>query len=266
MNFGDIDSYSINAIRFVLILIRIGGTFFLAPVFGSKSVPVRIRVWTALFVSIAIFPAVPASSGVMENITVPLFVLYALKELTVGAILGFLSIMPFMATRVGAEIAGRMSGFGMGRVINPDVDENVSLLSQMVYIFVVLMFLSFNGHHIILKILARSFDYIPLGQNVFSLKMTSVVTHLFAFIFNKGITYGAPVLGLLLVISASMGIVGKTVPQMNIMMMVLPIRVFAGVSGIILTLPILMIIIKKLILLTEKSSDAIILLMSKGTG
>ena len=263
MRYAELNNYFANIIAFMLILMRISGAFFLAPIFGSQNVLKQIKIWIAVFVSIAIFPTIN-KANITSEITFPFFLLFSLKEMTVGAILGFLANMPFLATRIGSEIVGRMSGFGIGRVINPDVDENVSLLSQYVYIIVVLFFLSLNGHHIILKILAKSFEYIPLGKNIFSSKAIAVAFKLFTYIFNTGIAYGAPILGILLIISLTMGILGKTVPQLNVMIFVLPIRVSTGIIGTMLTLPFLYVILKKIIMFTDKCSSAVVLFMSGG--
>ncbi|MBN1520920.1 MAG: flagellar biosynthetic protein FliR [Candidatus Aureabacteria bacterium] len=263
MTYAELNGYFIKMIGFMLILMRISGAFFLAPVFGSDNVLNQIKIWIAVFISLVILPTISMQS-ISRDITFTVFLIYSIKEITVGAILGFLTNMPFVATRVGAEIAGRMSGFGMGRVINPDVDENVSLLSQYVYITVVLFFLYMDGHHIVLNVLAKSFELIPLGKNVFPAKATALTFDLYSYVFNIGVAYGAPTLGILLIISLTMGILGKTVPQLNVMIFVLPIRVAAGLLGIMLTFPFLYVILKKITVFTEKCSAAIVLYMSGG--
>ncbi|MCK5706263.1 MAG: flagellar biosynthetic protein FliR [Candidatus Aureabacteria bacterium] len=264
MNYADIDTLFVNFICFMLILMRITGAFFLAPVFGSSRVLKRLKVWIAVFISFVILPTLINKTAITPDISFPIFVVYGIKEIIIGFIFGWFSNMPFQATRIGAEIAGRMSGFGIGRVINPDVDENVSLLTQYVYIIVVLLFLTFDGHHMIIKILSRSFEYIPLGKNAFSPKLTDIAIKFYSYVFNRGIAYGAPVLGLLIIISCGMGIANKAIPDLNVMMLAFPIRVFVGVAGTMFLFPFALILLKKVMFLTEKYSNALILHMSGG--
>ncbi len=264
MNNFDLNELYTKLIVFLFILMRVSGALFFAPVFGSRNIPRRIKVWLSMFIAIALLPSLHPKIDI-NKLTAFSFFFYSIKEILIGSAIGFIINMPFLVTRVGAEIAGRMSGFGMGRVINPDIDENVSLLSQYIYLIVVLFFLTMNGHHIVIKALAKSFEYIPTAEEAsFSGKITQITCLLFRKAFNAGISYGAPILGVLLTISLTMGILGKTVPQLNVMIFALPIQIAAGLITVMITFPILFVLLKNIIHFTEKCSDAIIYILSNG--
>jgi flagellar biosynthetic protein FliR len=266
MTQAQIDTYYVHFICFFFVMMRVSGAFFFAPVFGSETVFDQIKVWMAVFIAFVMFPSISEAHGITRSLPFPAFVLYSIKELTVGAIIGFLTNMPFLAVRVGSEIVGRMSGFGMGDVISPDVDENISLISQMVYILVIMFFLMINGHHLVLRMLAKSFELIPLGKYVFSGKITTVATRLFASVFDAGIAYSAPILGILIILSMTMGILGKMVPELNVMIFILPIQVAVGLLAVLFTMPLLFSVVRHLQAFTEKCTSAIILCMSGGAG
>ena len=176
-----------------------------------------------------IFPAVAPNAILTE---MPLFDLFFLGtgELMLGLSMGLMARLFLIAVDLGAEVMGFQMGFGIVTAIDPSTQASTAILSQLYGAFMVLMLLVANGHHYFFIAITESFRTIPLmgfspNSNLFTLFMDSSKQ-----IFVVALKFAAPVMVVLLLTSVALGIVARTVPQMNIFMVGMSLKIFIGFS------------------------------------
>ena len=224
---------------FFLVLLRIGAFFFLAcPFFDSKTVPILFKAGLALSMSLALFPLLKLSpySPVFEFIP---FSLGILKEVLLGVAMGLMVRLIFAGIQLAGQVIGFQMGLAIANVIDPVSSMQLSVLSQFKYLLAMLIFLVTNAHYWLLKALIKSFYLIPpfMFQNLASLMRGLMKAA--ENMFLVGVNLGAPVIVSLLLVSVALGLVARTIPQINIFIAAIPLKVMVGTLVLILSFPFL---------------------------
>ena len=212
---------------FFLILIRVSIVFFLFPVFGGQMLPGLAKMGLALLLTFIFFPVVHVDPHLFPANPVQFLVL-VVSELIIGLALG-LCVQLFFA---GVQLAGQMVGFQMGfaiiNVLDPQTGTQVSIIDQIGYWVALLVFLSLNGHHMLISALAESFRLVDIGmvslKGGFFARLFSISANLFVI----AIKIGSPAIAALLFTSAAFGISAKFAPQMNILIAAFPVKIIVG--------------------------------------
>lgn len=226
-------------LTFLLVLTRVSGVFFLAPIFGSRNIPTQAKVGLALMTSLVVLPFIP--SNIDPGMHLVDFALLLAKELTVGALIGFTATLIFMGFLLAGQIIDIQMGFGMVNVIDPLSNLSVSIMGQFKNLLAILVFLAINGHHFLFTALAKSFDVVPLTMFEFSPSVTSNFVGMVANMFVIGLKIGGPAIGVLLITDLALGLIARTVPQMNVFIVAMPLKITVGFIAIISMLAILLI-------------------------
>ena len=219
-------------VTFLLVLTRVSGVFFLAPVLGSRNIPAQVKIGLSLMTTIALSPFVkgPAVSPSIGLIDLALLVA---KEFSVGAIIGFTANMVFMGFLLAGQIIDFQMGFGMVNVIDPLSNISISIMGQFKNLLAVLIFLAINGHHFLLTALSKSFDVVPLTAFTFTPSVTNSFIEAVVNMFIIGLKIGAPAIGVLFITELALGIVARTVPQMNVFVVGMPLKIAVGFVTVI---------------------------------
>ncbi len=200
---------------FALVLARIGALVAVAPVFGSAVVAWRFRGGLAVVLAILI---TPLESGKATVASAPAeFLVQAGGEVLVGLILGLGVLVLFSALQVAGELISQMSGMQLADAIDPTGDARGPIISKLLFFVTLAVFLSIGGHRQVIAALLDTFDWLPAGQASFSASMTSAITSVLAQSFELGIRAAAPVMVALLLATLILGIVARTLPQLNLM-------------------------------------------------
>ena len=155
-----------------------------------------------------------------------------------------------------------MAGFGQGEVINPDDNERFSIVQQFMNIVGILLFFTLDGHHLLVRMIVTTFQWIPLGGVMLQGGILKVAVGYFGKAFGLGITYAAPIMGCVLIGSLCFGILGKSVPQMNLLIIDLPVRIAVGLLGLVFALPMMIALFQKFLTHTGFILEKLIMLMS----
>jgi len=225
-------------IIFFLAFVRISALISIAPFFGSRVIPVKVRVFVSFFLTIVIVPMLKQHVHI-ENVTlIELFPL-TMKEAFLGMFLVFNAKLFFESFSFAGRVIGRQMGLGLSQLIDPESGSQVTPIGTIYGMTAILLFLLFNGHHILLSALYRSFDLIPITA-MFKVTSASLIKMLTIFntLFVLGLKLAAPAIVILFVLDASMGIVARIVPQMNIFFVGLPVKLGVGLFAVILSLPV----------------------------
>jgi flagellar biosynthetic protein FliR len=238
--FGDIDLF----MTFFLVFIRVSGILHTAPVYGSTSVDVRIRIFLSMFIALAIFPSISVIN--LSKIDTVLLFIVIIKELLIGIAIGLIGRFLFVGVQFGGQLIGFQMGFGVVNVLDPQTNTQVSIIAQFQNIIMILLFFAFDGHILVLEALSKSFKIVPLATFVFPVKSYMFILHIFSSIFVTAIKIIAPVFIALVVTHAVMGIIGRLVPQINVMIVGFPIQIAAGILVLIFSMDYFVKIFEKL--------------------
>lgn len=226
---------------FFLIFVRISTIIALLPIFGSWSIPFQLKVGFSLLLSIILFSTILASGiNTAVSFSTGLFVLLIIKEVMVGLAIGFVASLLFTAVQFAGMLTDTEMGFGFVELVDPFSDEPITVLGQFQVIIFTILFLLLNGHYFLILAIQKSFELVPLmGVNFSGGSMMSHLTNLFANIFILAFKFAAPVYVTLFLTELALGVVARTVPQINIFFVGMPLKIFIGLMTTILVLPML---------------------------
>lgn len=212
---------------FVLVMLRISGLMVAAPVLGSRNVPPIAKVGLTGFTAFLVTPLVPAVEGGIPGDTLS-FVLMGSGEVLIGLVIGFVMTMIFSAIQVAGQLMDMQSGFGMMNVFNPAMETQFPIFGFFFFIVTVLYLLITNGHHIMLHALISTFDKIPLGGFAVQPGLMYEVSTWGSVMYVEGLLIAAPVMGAMFLTYASMGLLGRVVPQIHLFVVGFPITIALG--------------------------------------
>ena len=221
---------------FFFVLVRISAIVFSIPIIDSRTVPFLVKAGLAIAVSVMIMPQLNIILPATVNNPVGL-VLGLIGEIAVGVIIS----LSFQLIITGVQLAGQMAGFQMGialaNVMDPASSLQIPVLSQFLNLFALLVFLAMDAHHYFIRVLVDAFDLIPpLGVHIES-GLFDMIMLLAANAFVLGLKIGGPVIIALLLSSVALGLVARTVPQMQIFVVAMPLKILLGLLFLGLSLP-----------------------------
>jgi len=248
-----------HAEGFLLILFRVGALFMFAPVVGGAMVPKRIRIGLALATAITLFPVIKLPTAGLPTTTGP-FLGAVAREIFLGLTVGYILKLVFEGVQIAGQLIGFEMGFGIVNVIDPQSNLQVSITGHFLYITAVLLFLAMNGHHVILRAMSLSLELVPLGQTRITAGMGSKLVRASGDIFSVAVKLGAPAIALLVLTKVALGLVARTVPQMNVFIVGFPLSITIGLLGIGLSLPLFGVVLRGLF---ETCSRDIVFLINR---
>ena len=221
----------------ILTLLRVSAMIITIPILGDRTIPARVKAGLSLLITFLIIPSLQTTAWTLSA-DIFTFVFRMAGEIMIGVMVGFTAQLIF----AGIELAGQLIGFQMGfsivNVLDPSNNDEVSIISQFQYLIAMLIFLIMNGHHIFLYAIAESFTILPPLGFHFSGGLMQLVLVFVKDMLEVSIKTGAPIIAALLFLSVGMGLVARTVPQINIFIVGFPLQIAIGLIGIGLTLPV----------------------------
>ena len=236
---------------FLLVLLRVGALLVVAPIFGHRLYLARAKVGMALAISLVIFPSVSQVGLNVPEGFLP-YALVLVREVIMGIVLGFSVLLLFMSIQFAGQLAGLQMGFGIVNVIDPQSQDQISIIGQFLNILAILLILCLDGHHIILNGLKASFDVVPLGGVVLKASIVEKMIVLTSSLFTIAIKISAPILISLFLVSVAMGVLARTVPQMNVFIVGFPVQLAVGIFVLVSSLPLFQIILVKSLHVLER--------------
>jgi flagellar biosynthetic protein FliR len=218
---------SSEVVAFVLVLVRMAGLFLTAPVFSSKNINVMVKAAWILLVTFLIFPVVDFDPNTLPAPGLAMG-LAVIREVLVGLSIGMGATMILSGIQMAGQIADTQMGLGLANVIDPMTNTQVTVMGQFYYMVGILVFLSVNGHHMLIKALVDSFSVVHLGQAHFTATLGTKMMGLFSQMFFVAFRVGAPIIGALFITNMALGVVARTVPQMNVFIVGMPLNLGVG--------------------------------------
>jgi flagellar biosynthetic protein FliR len=220
---------------YLLVLARVGGLVVGAPVFGHLLVPVRVRAGLAVALAVALGPAVTPVAAAPATLTALAGALAL--ELALGVLIGLAAQLVFAGVQLGGQMAGIQMGFGMSNLIDPISHAQVTIVAQWHQLLALLVFLALDVHHLLIRALLGSFTAAPPGTlGVTAAGLRGIVT-LAGDVFAVGARVAAPVVIALLLTNGALGVLARTVPQLNVFVVGFPLNVGVGLVMLGASLP-----------------------------
>lgn len=219
---------------FLLIFVRVSGIFIFSPFFSSQNVPNVMKIGLSFSLTLLITLSRPISLD-LEN---QILLIIILKELMVGIIIGFISYVYMSAFYVLGQIVDMKIGFGMANVVDPQNKVQVPLMGNFYYILSFLFMLLINGHHKVINALVDSYNYMPIGKLIYNERVIEIIVSGLVKSFEIGFKLSLPVVAIIFLTDIVLGIMAKAIPQMNVFVVGMPLKVFVGLAIIMVTLPI----------------------------
>jgi flagellar biosynthetic protein FliR len=212
---------------FLFVLIRILAVVMVLPLWSGQ-LPGTFRLSAAVWLSVIFSFVVPAAS-IPQFSNPQTLVVGAAQEFFIGAVLGFFMRMLLAAITLGGQLAGFQMGLAIANVIDPATSAQYSIIAQWLNLLALFVFLEINGHLMAVKILARSFEWIPpFAANVHATLLHDLVVDGGGEMFRLALGLAWPVTLTLLLVYLSLGLLARAAPQINMLMVGFPITISVG--------------------------------------
>jgi len=176
--------------------------------------------------------------------------LLILKECSVGFIIGLVSSLIFAATHLSGEVLGRHMGLGLARMIDPNMGGQTSVVAQFESIVALMLFLAIGGHHLLVLAMCDSFEVVPIGGVQCQADMALDIVRITGRLFPIAIKITAPAFVILMVTTVVIGLVARFVPQMNVLIVGLPLKIAVGIVGLAACVPMFAYVFEKMLRVT----------------
>lgn len=234
-----IDELLANFPAFLLIVVRVTSFFLMLPLFSYRTIPTTFKVGLGFFLSLIMFWGMEVPVLTIDTS----YYFLILKEAMVGLLIGFVAYMLFAAIQIAGGFIDFQMGFAIANVIDPQTGTQSPLTGQYLTIIAMFFLLASNGHHLLLDGIFYSYQYIPMdqawihfGNGDFAEFLLKTFSLMFAIAFQMSI----PIVGSIFLVDVGLGIVARTVPQLNIFVVGVPIKLIAGLIILFIVMGVLM--------------------------
>lgn len=221
----------------LLCAIRLGVLFALTPLMGGGAIPARIRVMLVLALSTLMVLGTGAQP-VIQPTSVEILMVLAVRELVMGALLAFPLLCIFGAFMFAGRVLDMQIGFSVANLIDPVTRSQSPLLGTALHMMALVVFFAVDGHHVIVRMLAASFKQHGLGAPLSELNVEMIASQ-FGMVFVWGVMLVAPVIFVLLLLDVAIAFMSRTMPQMNVFIVAIPLKIVVGLLTLALTVSVM---------------------------
>jgi flagellar biosynthesis protein FliR len=220
---------------FIWPLLRISAMFVAVPLFSNQAVPARVRLMLSLAMTFVVMPLLPAFP-VVDMFSYEGFKV-AIAQIMIGLSSGFIVQLVFAAIGFAGQGIALSMGLGFASMVDPQNGQQVPIIGQLYVITSTLIFLSLDGHLLLIKMLLDSFTSLPIGfDGIAQTGIWSIIAWS-SRMFAGGLLLAMPVIVSLLLVNISFGVAARAAPQLNIFSVGFPVTLMLGIVLIWLTLP-----------------------------
>jgi flagellar biosynthetic protein FliR len=214
---------------FAVVLTRVSGLMLTAPLFSLSVIPPQVKAGLAALISLIVFPIVRPTMGALPDNLLSLTIACS-GELMVGLVIGLAVNLLMTGVQLAAQMASQQMGLGLARVFNPALGAQSDVMEQFYVMFATVLFLLLNGHLLVLGAVLDSFKSLPPLAVTVRPEAFEVLVGLLGGAYVMALKVAAPTLVVFFLVSAVMGFLGRTVPQINILVVGFPVRITVGLA------------------------------------
>jgi flagellar biosynthetic protein FliR len=219
----------------VFVMVRVGAAFITAPVFGAVSIPVIVRVSLSAAIGFLVLAAHPITPPA-QIFGVATFLAIAAEAL-VGLTLGFVLQTAFAAPLIASELIAGSMGLSFANTIDPQSGRSSPALGQFLTVMLTLLFLSVDGHLVLVDTIVKSYDALPPGQAWLGADRLKAIAMFGGYAFLAGLLLALPVGFLLLCLNLVVGMMSRAAPSLNLFAVGLPASMVVGVIAMAIAFP-----------------------------
>ena len=219
----------------IFVFIRILTFLGCINVIFPSGTPKVFKVMFSIFISFIISPFIQADIAVHS---LSQLIIYALMETLTGLVFGFITNMCFNSLKIAGSLIDQQLGLSMVNIYDPNTNTQNTLIETILYWLGVMIFFSMNGHHQLIAGIQNSFNLVKVGQLILSGNFDYVI-NVFVQCFIIGIKIAVPMILSLLIAELLIGFISKSVPQLNVMVVSMPLKLLMGIIFIMIALPFL---------------------------
>lgn len=216
---------------------RVLAVFTSAPIFSSKTIPLRAKIALAFFIALA--SQASLQDQPIISLSSPDALGTLLQQVGVGLAIGFTVRLVFAAVELAGEVVGFQMGLNFASFFDPSFNTQSSSVAKFFGHMAAFMFIVMNGHLLVIMAVVKSFKVFPVDQNFLEALKVMKLYELGAGLFATGLWIALPMVGMLMFVNLAMGVVSRVAPQMNIYAIGFPITLTAGLISMAAVLPML---------------------------
>ncbi|MGB3160680.1 flagellar biosynthetic protein FliR [Carnobacterium sp.] len=218
----------------LLILMRISAFFMISPGFSMKGLPNLVKIGLSAGLTLAAYPVTQALSA---QVTMQVFAVLAIKEVLLGLAIGFITKLIFSAIEMAGNFVDFQVGFQMGAVFDPALGVSSSYYGKIYYWMSICIFFITDLHHLVLKTVIKTFQSVPIESTNLGGFGVEGMVKLYSIVFESAINLAAPLMIVALFTEVVLGLISRTVPQINVLILGMPLKIIASFIFILLLLP-----------------------------
>lgn len=218
-----------NILVFMAVFTRISGLLTSAPLFSTYPIPAQVKIWLVAFIAFILYPFVQSHTQFMIPNDIPGLMCVLIKEFAIGYIIGFCANLVFLAAELGANMFSIQMGLSISQALNPASGTTSPIIAQAFTLLLTMVFISLNAHQWLLSAVYSSFAHVPVGYSfIFDGNLVQKVIYISGQMFTIAIGISMPIFSVLLIKDILLGFVSKLMPQMNIFMVAMPLKIYIG--------------------------------------
>ncbi len=218
-----------NIILFMAIFTRLSGLFASAPLFSTYPIPTQVKIWLAAVIAFILFPIVQTNSSFVTPNSVPALTLILFKEFLIGFAIGFCANILFIGVELGVNTFAIQMGLSADQALNPTSGGRSPVITQAYTYLATMIFLASGAHQWLFAAVYNSFKSMPVGYVItFSPAIVEQIIIITGQVFAVGLGIALPIFGVLFITDILLGFTSKMMPQMNIFMVSMPLKIYLG--------------------------------------
>lgn len=218
-----------NIVLFIAIITRISGLFASAPLFSTYPIPMQGKVWLSALIAFILFPIVQYNTSFITPTNVPMLTIILFKEYLIGYTIGFCSNIIFIGIELGVNMFAIQMGLSASQALNPVSGGTSPVITRAYTYLASMIFLILGAHQWLFSALYNSFKSLPIGYTfTFSNAVVEQIMIISGQMFNISLSIALPIFGVLFITDVLLGFTSKMMPQMNIFMVSMPLKIYLG--------------------------------------
>lgn len=248
----------LEILTFFAILVRLSVLVSVAPWLGDRSIPGSVKILLSLCITVLCFPAllsrgwVRVSDAAVWGATASGIARVIGLEVITGLILGFVAKLAFEAVQIGGTLVGNFMGYSSASIYDPHVESQSQIIAQFQSAIAMLIFLVLDGHHLVLRALLESYQTIGLGGAQLFGGTAATLIQLSGQVLKIALILSAPIAVVIFGINVAFGMIGRALPQTNLLVLSFGVIALGGFAVLLLSLPEF---ISQVQLVFERSAD-----------
>lgn len=223
---------------YLLIFCRMSAFFVTAPIFSTRGVPAPFKIGLSAMIAFIILMIQGTDQTLPGDLG---YILFIFREVLIGLLMGFVANLFFTVIQMAGSFIDLQMGLSMANVLDPMTGTTAPITGNFKYIIAVLVFLSINGHHYLIDGVIRSYNWIPLSNDVFQRiyhgNLGDFLASTFSNTFTIALQMAAPLVVAMFLADVALGFLAKTAPQFNVFVIGIPLKILLGFAVLLILIP-----------------------------